>query len=156
MHNSKKRNNGRHTGAQENRLKVACALNVINMNHGYPVFDPVARTVASTDEDEIFFCRGSGADGKGLYTSEGFVVLRGSVARRENVPSIIGTPIERMRERLMKSGVFEEQGDKLVFARDHLFGSPSMAAMSLMGRTANGWSSIPKALPRERFNCRPG
>ena len=27
----------------------------------------------------------------------------------------------------------------LVFTRDHLFASPSMAAMALMGRSANGW-----------------
>ncbi len=26
-----------------------------------------------------------------------------------------------------------------VFTRDHLFASPSMAAMALMGRSANGW-----------------
>lgn len=31
------------------------------------------------------------------------------------------------------------QGDKVVFQRDHLFGSPSVAALALMGRTANGW-----------------
>ena len=26
-----------------------------------------------------------------------------------------------------------------VFTRDHLFASPSMAALALMGRSANGW-----------------
>jgi hypothetical protein len=32
-----------------------------------------------------------------------------------------------------------EDGDKVVLERDHLFGSPSMAAIALLGRTANGW-----------------
>jgi hypothetical protein len=32
-----------------------------------------------------------------------------------------------------------EDGDTVVFPKDHLFNSPSMAAVSLMGRTANGW-----------------
>jgi Domain of unknown function (DUF4357) len=27
----------------------------------------------------------------------------------------------------------------VVFSRDHLFASPSMAAVPLMGRSANGW-----------------
>jgi hypothetical protein len=27
----------------------------------------------------------------------------------------------------------------LVFTRDHLFSSPSTAAMAVMGRSANGW-----------------
>lgn len=31
------------------------------------------------------------------------------------------------------------EGDKVVFQRDHLFRSPSIAALALMGRTANGW-----------------
>ena len=30
-------------------------------------------------------------------------------------------------------------GEKLVFEKDHLFNSPSMAAIALMGRTSNGW-----------------
>jgi hypothetical protein len=29
--------------------------------------------------------------------------------------------------------------DTQVFTRDHLFSSPSMAAMAVMGRSANGW-----------------
>ena len=29
--------------------------------------------------------------------------------------------------------------DTVVFEKDHLFGSPSMALIALLGRTANGW-----------------
>jgi Domain of unknown function (DUF4357) len=106
---------------------------------GYPIFDPVAKTESTSNEDEIFFCKGSGADGRGQYTTEGFVVLKGSIGRIENVPSIVGTSLERTRAKLQTSGVFEIEDDQLVFKKDHLFGSPSMAAMALMGRTANGW-----------------
>jgi predicted type IV restriction endonuclease len=74
-----------------------------------------------------------------MYTQEGFVVLKGSIGRRENVPSIVGTPGERLREKLLQSGVMRENGDKVVFERDHLFRSPSMAALALMGRSSNGW-----------------
>jgi hypothetical protein len=31
------------------------------------------------------------------------------------------------------------QDGAYVFTRDHLFSSPSMAAMAVMGRSANGW-----------------
>ncbi len=31
------------------------------------------------------------------------------------------------------------EGDTVVFEKDHLFGSPGMAGMPLLGRTANGW-----------------
>lgn len=106
---------------------------------GYPIFDPVAKSVAAAKADEIFFCKASGANGRGLYTEEGFVVLQGSIGRKENVPSIIGTAGERLRTRLLESGVMRVEGDTVVFDKDHLFRSPSMAALALMGRTCNGW-----------------
>jgi len=106
---------------------------------GFPVFDPVAPGVSKGDE--VFHCTANGADGHGLPTDEGFVVLKGSVGRRANVPSIQGTPSERFRARLIEAGVMREDGDKVVFERDHLFGSPSMAAVALLGRSANGWES---------------
>ena len=106
---------------------------------GYPIFDPVAKSAESAKSDEFFYCKASGADGRGIYTEEGFVVLKGSVGRKENVPSIIGTAGERLRNRLIDSGVMRVEGDTVVFEKDHLFRSPSMAALSLMGRTSNGW-----------------
>jgi predicted GIY-YIG superfamily endonuclease len=104
----------------------------------YPIFDSVAKASAASASDDVFYCKASGANGRGLYTQEGFVVLKGSVGRRENVPSI-GTPGERLRNGLLESGVMRVVGDTVVFEKDHLFRSPSMAALSLMGRTSNGW-----------------
>ena len=106
---------------------------------GYPIFAPIAKRISNANSDEIFYCKASGADGRGMYTEEGFVVLKGSIGRRENVPSIIGTSGERLRDRLIESGVMRVEGDTVMFERDHLFRSPSVAAMSLMGRTSNGW-----------------
>lgn len=106
---------------------------------GFPLFDPVAKTAPSSTTDPTFYCKGSGANGRGIYTPEGFVVLKGSVGRLENVPSIINTAGHRLRLRLIESGVMRPEGDTVVFEKDHLFRSPSMAALSLMGRTANGW-----------------
>jgi hypothetical protein len=106
---------------------------------GYPIFDPVAKVVANSKADEIFFCKAVGANGRGLYTQEGFVVLKGSIGRKENVPSIVGKASERFRGKLLDSGVMREEGNTVNFEKDHLFRSPSMAAIALMGRTANGW-----------------
>ncbi|RYH63484.1 MAG: GIY-YIG nuclease family protein [Alcaligenaceae bacterium] len=106
---------------------------------GYPIFDPVAKPVSAVASDELFYCKASGASGRGMYTEEGFVVLKGSIGRKENVPSIIGTAGERLRERLLNSGAMRVQGETVIFERDHLFKSPSMAALALLGRTCNGW-----------------
>jgi len=105
---------------------------------GQPVFEPLTASAAKA-EVELFYCRGSGADGVGEYTSEGFVVLKGSRGRVENVPSIQGTSWQRFREKLIEDGVFSLQDGALVMTRDYLFTSPSMAAVALQGRSANGW-----------------
>lgn len=107
---------------------------------GHPLFDPVVRGAdESGDKPELLFCKGSTADGRGYYTEEGFVVLAESTGRRESVASIRDTADGRFRERLIESGVLRVNGDRVVLTKDHLFGSPSMAAMSLTGRSANGW-----------------
>ncbi|MEZ5305076.1 MAG: GIY-YIG nuclease family protein [Verrucomicrobiales bacterium] len=87
---------------------------------GYPIFDPVAKGAKGKGGSEVFHCNAAGAKGKGLYTQEGFVVLKGSVGRRENVPSIIGTNSERFRDRLLAEGVMRAEGDKVrLFEKDH-------------------------------------
>lgn len=106
---------------------------------GYPIFDPVAKPVGDTNAKDIFYCTASGANGRGQYTEEGFVILKGSIGRRAIVPSIQGTADERFRLKLVEAGVMTEVDDTVVFQKDHLITSPSRAAMTLMGRSANGW-----------------
>ncbi len=105
---------------------------------GYPLFDPVGGSTSPADE-EVFTCKSGETDGRGLYTAEGFVVLKESIGRKESLQSIIGTPHEQRREDLIERRVMRAKGDTVVFEKDHLFGSPSAAAMALLGRSANGW-----------------
>jgi hypothetical protein len=107
---------------------------------GYPLFDSVTKSTTGTPEkEEVFYCKAIGTDGRGLYTPEGFVVLKGSIGRKENVASIKGKANERFRNKLLDGKIMREEGDMVVFEKDHLFNSPSMAAIALMGRSANGW-----------------
>jgi predicted GIY-YIG superfamily endonuclease len=104
---------------------------------GFPIFEPLAQ--GATRDEEIFYCTASGADGRGILTDEGFVVLKGSTGRRENVPSLQGKWGEKHRAYLIESGAMTVDGDRVVFNKDHLFRSPSGAAIALMARTTNGW-----------------
>ena len=111
---------------------------------GQPVFEPLTNHPSTSDGQakplELFYCKGPEANGVGEYTSEGFVVHKGSTARIGNVASIQGTSQERFREQLVTDGVLlQQQGQNYVFTRDYLFSSPSMAAIAVLGRSANGW-----------------
>lgn len=106
---------------------------------GYPLFDPVAKSGTAIGGDEVYVCTASGASGRGLYTEEGFVVLKGSIGKLENATSVKNTYIEKFRARLLASGIIKPEGKNVVFQRDELFRSPSMAGQALLGRTCNGW-----------------
>jgi len=108
---------------------------------GHPVFEPVVQAAKTAGSDEPFYCKTSNGDvnAKGIYTQEGFVVLASSRGRKDNVPSITGTSDAAFRQKLIDSGVMKVEGDHVIFVKNHLFRSPSMAAVALLGRTANGW-----------------
>lgn len=105
---------------------------------GFPLFEPL-RTVTPTKERLLYSCTASSTNATGEYTADGFIVLKGSKARLKLVDSVIGTALERSRQKLIDDGVLVEQGGMLVFTRDYAFGSPSMAAAIVTARTANGW-----------------
>lgn len=105
---------------------------------GFPLFEPL-RTVTATKERLLYSCTASSTNATGEYTADGFIVLKGSKARLKLVDSVVGTALERSRQKLIDDGVLVEQGGMLVFTRDYAFGSPSMAAAIVTARTANGW-----------------
>lgn len=132
---------------------------------GYPIFTPVAKpaepvksateqgasslnpplgpfpiTDTSTHE-EVFYCRADSVNGRGLYTQEGFVVLKGSIGIRANKPTLSGHSYEPLRLSLLESGVVQVQGESVIFIKDHLFTKPSPAAVALTGRPTNGWEA---------------
>jgi len=122
-------------------LEVFETGSVLVSSLGFPMFDPVTQANKADEPDELFYLRpaSGGVDGKGLLTSEGFVVFQGSIGKISNAPSL-GESNERWRQRLVDSGVMAADGDgNLVFQRDHLFNAPSGAAIALLGRRANGW-----------------
>ena len=112
---------------------------------GYPVFDPVsappteARDYVEDSGNEIYYCKGSDADGRGQYTNEGFVVLEGSSGRIETTNSL-APRYKNMRDKLISSNVTREKDGRFYFLKNHLFNSPSSAATTVMGRSANGWT----------------
>jgi predicted GIY-YIG superfamily endonuclease len=107
---------------------------------GQPLFLPFGGS-QQNDEQQLYYCKQSEADGHGLYTDEGFVVLKGSSGRIECVTSMKNTPPEKKRQKLITSGITKEIDGRLVFQKDHPFTSPSLAATVLTARHSNGWTA---------------
>jgi hypothetical protein len=86
---------------------------------------------------ERLHLRGRGVEAQGYEADEGFVVLAGSQASRDEVPSI-HQYLRALRADLVDRAVLRLTGEHYVFAQDYTFGSPSTAAGVVLGRSANG------------------
>ncbi len=103
---------------------------------GFPLFEPAVSR--ATEERDVFCCKRGGADARGVYNEEGFVVLKGSLARRDPALSTHDA-IEPRRAKLLDAGVLVTAKDGYRFERDWAFSTPSAAAAIVSGGSANGW-----------------
>jgi hypothetical protein len=101
---------------------------------GYPLFDEINRP----SPGNTLSCRGKDADAKGEYSEDGLVVLAGSLANGQEVPSA-GSWVKSLRAGLIEAGVLTRKDNTLCFTKDHIFSSPSAAAATVLARHANGW-----------------
>jgi len=113
-------------------------IRVLLATLGHPVFEALAKPNPQAQDGGLFYCTASEANAQGLFTEEGFVVLKGSSGRLETVPTFQKHGYHRVREQLLLQGVIVTTEGRIRFEKDHLFASPSAAAACVTGRTANG------------------
>ncbi|WP_030069788.1 DUF4357 domain-containing protein, partial [Halomonas alkaliantarctica] len=95
---------------------------------------------ASSEQEEpplTLYLNERGVEDVGREVADGFVVLKGSLARAEETVSIHDYMREQ-RQLLQERGVISPLDGKLVFTQDFRFSSPSTAAGVLVGGSANG------------------
>lgn len=105
----------------------------------YPLLgiDAFAPPPKQTDATPLLHLRGRGMAARGRYTAEGFVVLEGSTAAKDEVASL-GDYVRKLRATLLASGVLVVDGALLRLTQDFTMSSPSMAAAVMLGRSSNG------------------
>lgn len=107
---------------------------------GYPVFSPVMISPEQgANEQLIYYCTASNTQGRGVYTPEGFVVLKGSIGRTMMTEAVANTAFANVRQKILQGMGVEVQGKTFVLKTDRLFNTPSAAAKFLTGGSKNGW-----------------
>ena len=101
---------------------------------GLGVFEKTETTKKPT---ELLTIEAKGIKASGYEDAKGFVVLKGSQAVRDEVPTI-HQYISRLRSDLLGQGILTVDAGHFTFTQDQVFNSPSMAAMVIQARTANG------------------
>lgn len=111
-------------------------IKILTSTLGHPLFEKIKKPT----KQNILYCKGKDAFGQGEYSSDGMIVFAGSKC---NLSESSGAPewILNLRKRLLKEGILEVEGKVMVFRSDYIFNSPSAAAVTLLGRAANGWTS---------------
>lgn len=106
---------------------------------GHKVFEElVSNSINRTDKKEVFIINSArGANGKGLPSSNGFIVFQGSEIATDTVASMQNSLIT-LRKSLIDDLTITNIEGKLTFVKDYEFSSPSTAAAIIMGRNANG------------------
>jgi hypothetical protein len=104
---------------------------------GYPIFEELKKS--SVKKKDALYCKGKDAKAEGDMVDDGFVVFKGSIANKEET-NTAGTWVSANRNKLIESKILIEKNGVFIFTEDYLFGSPSTAAATVLGRRANGWT----------------
>jgi hypothetical protein len=93
-----------------------------------------SKVVYSNDK---YFAKGQHVNAELIESSEGFIVLKGSTARKE-VEDSLSTTYQKLRNKYLETGILEEKENELVFNEDATFSSLSAAATVIFGRSTSG------------------
>jgi hypothetical protein len=104
---------------------------------GYPIFEEKRKAKSSK---ELFYCQGKEASSIGELTDDGFLIHKGGKANIETTKGM-NKWIGELRKRLIEEEILKKENLVYVFQQDYIFNSPSAAAATILGRSANGWTS---------------
>jgi predicted GIY-YIG superfamily endonuclease len=107
----------------------------------------ISSTVQQSDSADLednkvhgkYFIKTKTFDATMLETDQGYVVLKGSEAKKELSNSCTET-YRNMRRKLLETKIMVEENGKLIFAEDAIFASPSAASNMVLGRNSNGFA----------------
>ena len=104
---------------------------------GFPVYDKVGKEQITSKE--VLYLKGRNINAEGDLIDEGFVVFKGSQAKKETVPSCHEYLIN-LRQKLLQNDIIIEKNGNYEFLQDYIFNSPSTAGGVVLGRSTNGWT----------------
>ena len=102
-----------------------------------PLIDLDAFEGSSSKGLTKLFISGPGCKGQGEDQAGGFLVLKGSLSRKDGTTSF-PERYKALRQSLISDGRLADAGNSYELTDDYLFSSSSTAASVLLGRSANG------------------
>lgn len=104
---------------------------------GFPVYEKIGKEQITSKE--LLFLNGRNITAEGDLIDDGFVVFKGSLAKKDTVPSCHEYLIN-LRQKLLNNEIIIDKGENYEFVQDYVFNSPSTAGGVVLGRSTNGWT----------------
>ena len=95
--------------------------------------------VTTDHQPMLFYCKAKDCDAQGYYDDDGFVLLKGSLIRKHNAPSLAQTAISKKSDMLVHDKLVEHNKVSYRLTENQLFKTPSGASQTVTGRPTNGW-----------------
>jgi len=89
------------------------------------------------ESSEVFYIKTKSFKASMKETSQGYIVSKGSEAKKELSESCTET-YQHLRKKLLETKILIEKSGKLIFVEDTVFDSPSAASNMILGRNSNG------------------
>lgn len=107
---------------------------------GHKVFEPLvdmepnigSKNNTNTSANTVFYIKKRGANARAVQTTDGFIILSGSIISKEPLPSC---PDSALNARAKYKGIIDEN---MALLKDVPFKTPSGAACFVIGRSSNG------------------
>lgn len=109
-------------------------LKILVSTLGHPIFDEIVRP----PQQEVLICQTKDLRAEGEYSEDGLVVFTGSECSLVESKSA-NAWIKNIRAKLLEDGILKQKDNKYLFTADYIFSSPSAAAATVLGYSANGW-----------------
>jgi hypothetical protein len=97
------------------------------------------QTKTNDEVHETYFIKTRTFKATMIETDQGYIVAKGSEAKKSLSNSCTET-YRNMRRKLVETKIMIENGDRLIFAEDAVFNSPSAASNMILGRNSNGFT----------------
>lgn len=114
-------------------------IKVLTATLGSRIFETLDETIEHINQEkEVFYCRNkAGADSSGSPSTEGFIVYKDSLFMVKEQSSL-ADGIRLERQKMLKDGTLQIDGDFYRLTKDYVFTSSSRAADATLARSASG------------------
>lgn len=137
-------NGGKYTSIPESKMNECLVyfetIKTLVKALGFNVFVPEIEKEQLIEETYFYFkSKDNLWDAQGVYVDEKFIVLKGSISRKNPTKHKIDSNELKFRDKLIDDGVIKEINGALFFVKDYAFNSPSTAADIVSLGSNSGW-----------------